>query len=268
MFAQQGEDDETRSVSNADATHEDLDALLWLQTSAEYEAITRQSFRLAELNLGQALVDPAWTASLEQQKMFSTNPNGLAKLPPAVILDVDETVLDNSKYQSRLIENNEEFSPDSWNSFCREESSPAIPGAVEFIQACRDARITVLYVTNRSVEIEYATRRNLISAGLLDIDDPDLLFTKYERKEWSSNKASRREYLALRYRILMSLGDDLNDFIDLGRRPSSKKRKEEAAKYSDWWGHRWVTLPNPNYGGWERSLYDWNDRSPRSEKLQ
>ena len=266
--AQQDETTTTESKPTSQGAHEDLDALLWLQTSAEYEAITRQSFRLAEMNLGRALVDPTWTASLEQQKMFASNPTDLAKLSPAVILDVDETVLDNSKYQSRLIEADEEFSPDSWNSFCREEASEAIPGSVEFIRACRDARITVLYVTNRSVEIEYATRRNLVSVGLLDIDAPDYLFTKYERKNWGSNKETRRKYLASRYRILMLLGDDLNDFVTVGKSPTSKKRKDIASKQSDWWGKRWIALPNPNYGGWERSLYDWKDRAPRSEKLE
>ena len=72
--------------------HEDLDALLWIQTSAEYAAITRQTFRLARLQLGDALVDPAWTASLEQQGMLDDDPDALNGLPPAIIVDVDETV--------------------------------------------------------------------------------------------------------------------------------------------------------------------------------
>ena len=254
-------------VSNV-STHEDLDAVWWIQTSAEFEAITRQTFRLAELNLGDALMDPTWTASTEQQKMFAKKSQELAKLPPAVILDIDETVLDNSGYQTWLIENGKEFDPSSWNDFVRQEASPAISGSKEFIQACRDAQIAVLYVSNREVSVEYATRRNLVSTGLLHEDDPDVVFSKKEREGWGSDKQPRRTYLASRYRILMMLGDDLNDFVSLGRHPTSEKRKNIAVKYGDWWGRRWVALPNPNYGGWERSLYDWNDRAPRSKKLE
>ena len=267
LMAQQSNPSDSQKEKSAVA-HEDLDALLWIQTSAEYEAITRQTFRLAEMNLGSALVDPAWTASTEQQRRFAKKPRQLAALPPAVILDVDETVLDNTAYQTRLIEKQEEFSRESWLAYVREEASPGIPGAKEFIQACRDARVTVLYVTNREFEVEYATRRNLIKTGLLHEDDPDVVFTKYERETWTSDKQTRRAHLATRYRILMMLGDDLNDFITLGKHPASEKRRHVATQYADWWGQRWMALPNPNYGGWERSVYGWKDSSSRETKLK
>ena len=248
--------------------HEDLDALLWLQTSAEFIAITRQTFRLAEMNLGSALVDPTWSACLEQQRMFAKQPGAMAALPPAVILDVDETVLDNSAYQARLIANGEEFDPKTWNLFVQEESGIAVPGAVDFIEACRAARVTVLYVTNREYEVEYATRRNLVKTGLLQENDPDVLLTKNERQQWTSDKKSRRTHLASQYRILMILGDDLNDFVSLGKKPTPEKRRKTATRYSDRWGRQWMALPNPNYGGWERSLYQWEDRAAREAKLK
>ena len=252
----------------AAASHEDLDALLWMQTSAEYPAITRQTFRLARFNLGDALVDPTWTACIEQQQMYAHDPHLLARLPAAVILDVDETVLDNTAYQSRLIRSGHEFDRDSWLDYVREESSRAIPGAREFIQVCRDARVSVLFVTNREYEVEYATRRNLLSSGLLQEDDPDVLFTKFEREDWTSDKQTRRQHLAKRYRIMMIMGDDLNDFVSVGKRASAETRRSTATDHADWWGTKWLMLPNPNYGGWERSLYDWKDKTPRSAKLQ
>ena len=268
ILAQQAGQTQSAVTTSSPVAHEDLDAVLWIQTSAEFDAIARQTFRLAELNLGDALVDPSWTASTEQQKMFAKRPQELGKLPPAVILDIDETILDNSSYQSRLIEKNEEFNRETWNDFVREEASPAIAGAKEFVKACRDARVTVLFVSNREFEVEYATRRNLVATGLLHEDNPDLVFSKYEKKDWGSDKKTRRTHLASRYRILMIVGDDLNDFVSLGSKPTSKKRKQVANKYSNWLGSRWITMPNPNYGGWERALYDWNDGSSRSEKLR
>ena len=248
--------------------HEDLDALLWMQTSAEYRAITEQTFRLAEMNLGRALVDPSWTASLAQQKQWDRKTDRVKALPPAVIMDVDETVLDNTAYQTRLIQNQSEFDPVTWNKFVEEEMSIAVPGAVDFVKACRDAQVTVLFVTNREFSVEPATRRNLIKVGLLRTEDPDWVFSKNERQTWTSNKQSRRAHLASQYRILMILGDDLNDFVPQGDRPTATQRRKLAERYSDRWGHRWFMLPNPNYGGWERALIDWQDREPRSTKIQ
>ena len=109
--------------------HEDLDALLWIQNSAEYSAITRQTFRLAQLNLEASMADTTWTASIEQQEMFADKPAELEALPVAIIVDVDETVLDNSIYQTRLIRTASEFDPDSWTRFVKEEISSSVPGA-------------------------------------------------------------------------------------------------------------------------------------------
>lgn len=248
--------------------HEDLDALLWMQTSAEYRAITRQTFRLAEMNLGRAIVDPSWTASLQQQRQLDRKATTAKTLPPAVIMDVDETVLDNTAYQTRLIQTQSEFNPETWNAFVEEELSIAVPGAVEFVNACRDAQVTVLFVTNREFSVEPATRRNLIKVGLLKTADPDWIFSKNERQSWTSNKQSRRAHLASQYRILMILGDDLNDFVPQGDRPTATQRQKLAERFSDRWGQRWFMLPNPNYGGWERALFDWQDRDPRSSKIQ
>ncbi len=261
---------ETTSASESESSeaHEDLDALLWMQTSAEYRAITRQTFLLAEMNLGRALVDPSWTASVDQQRQMDRKAEAVKTLPPAVIMDVDETVLDNTAYQTQLIQTQSEFDPVTWNQFVEEEKSIAIPGAVHFVEACRDAQVTVLFVTNREFSVEPATRRNLIKVGLMKAEDPDWIFSKNERKTWTSNKQSRRAHLASQYRILMILGDDLNDFVPQGDRPTASQRQKLADRYTDRWGHRWFMLPNPNYGGWERALFNWQDREPRSKKIQ
>src|SRR5687767_3909483 len=76
--------------------HENLNAVLWMQTALEYEATALQAYRLGQIQLDAALKEPRWTAAIEQ-------PGDAAGLPPAVILDIDETVLDNSYYQARLV---------------------------------------------------------------------------------------------------------------------------------------------------------------------
>ena len=248
--------------------HEDLDALLWVQTSGEYQAITRQTYRLARMALKDALVEPDWTASLEQKELVGKGEIKLADLKPAVIFDVDETVLNNSSYQVGLIDTMSEYSRDGWKSYVQARKSTAIAGAVEFVSTCRAAGVQPIFVTNREHEVESSTRENLIATGLMKKDDPDIVFSKYEKEDWKSDKISRRTKLAKTYRILLLVGDDLHDFASTGRHPTSEQRRELVSKYPDWWGQKWIVLPNPNYGGWEQSLYDWNNSSSPTTKIR
>lgn len=248
--------------------HEDLDAILWVQTSGEYQAITRQTYRLAELSLADALADADWSASLEQQKLVDDGELKLADLKPAVVLDVDETVLNNSIFQVDLIDSKTEYTREGWKSFVESKKSTAIAGAVEFVQACREKDVTVLFVTNREHSVESATRENLISVGLMKESDPDIVFSKYEQEDWKSDKITRRTSLAKEYRILLLVGDDLHDFASTGYHPTSEQRRKLVESKPDWWGSRWIVLPNPNYGGWEQSLYDWNNSSSAATKLK
>ena len=264
----QDQEKDQEAVIESNQPHEDLDAVLWIQTSAEYDAIARQTFRAARAAVGDALVDSSWTASTEQLKMLQgqEDEGWLGGLPPAVVLDVDETVLDNSSYQVSLIESDGEYSRDGWKAFVEKQVSTPIPGAVAFVNACRTAGVTVIYVTNREHEVEAATRANLIKHGLMKESDPDLIFTKNEKETWTSDKETRRQELAEKYRILLLLGDDLNDLIATERHCSSEERVAAGDKYKSWFGERWFMLPNPNYGGWERSLYNHENAVSSSTK--
>ena len=59
-------------------------AVLYKRTSAEYKANTFQVYSSAKNNIDKALQDKSWTALLNQDKDYQN-------LPPAVILDIDET---------------------------------------------------------------------------------------------------------------------------------------------------------------------------------
>jgi len=84
-------------------------------------------------------------------------------LPPAVVLDVDETLLDNSLYQVWMLKNNQTFSTKTWNQFCADQVSLAIPGAVEFTKYADAKGVKVFYLSNRDVTTEKATRENMES---------------------------------------------------------------------------------------------------------
>ncbi len=233
-----------------------------MQTSAEYEAAAEQAFRLAKLQLDAALEpgNAAWTASLEQG-------SDTGDLPPAVVLDVDETVLDSSPFQARLVERRVVFRLDEWNAWAREASAAAVPGALEFVKHAEANGVRIFYVTNREAGIEGATRRNLEKLGFAIDDGGDNLLTRNERTGWGSDKRSRRRFIAADHRIVLIVGDDLNDFVS-GSRAQPGSRVELARRWRAYWGTKWIVLPNPMYGSWERSLVGFDRPLSRGERLR
>jgi acid phosphatase len=236
--------------ASSDTGIDGLNATLWMQQSAEYRGSAEQAYRAAQQMLEEALADPSWTAALEQEGDPSS-------LPPAVILDVDETVLDNSPFQGRLIREGRTFNPAMWNAWVSEATAPPVPGALAFTRSAAERGITVFYVTNRDSHLEAATKLNLERAGFPIADQTDVLLTRGEREGWGSDKTSRRAHVASHYRIILLAGDDLNDFLSVSR-ASIEERDQLESAYSGYWGHKWIVLPNPSYGSWERALYGFD----------
>ena len=184
----------------SDTSREQLHATLWMQTSAEYRAAVEQVFRLATGRLSEVM-QPG-TAALEQQGM---DPRQLASLPTAIIVDLDETILDNSYYQARLVRERREYDEGSWQAWMQEARAPVLPGALEFLDAAAHEGHRIFYLTNRACEpaalppagsaranttiavdpcpAKTATQRNLIALGLPGGDDPDALLLRNERPE-------------------------------------------------------------------------------------
>jgi len=228
-----------------------LNSVLWMQTAAEQTALTRQTYRVGQRMLDAALADPSWTAAVEQTQ----DPSGL---PPAVILDVDETVLDNSSFEAQRILEDGLFETEPWNDWCRLEEALPIPGSVEFTRYAAEKGVAVFYVTNRRHEVEEATRSNLEKHGFPLDPEEDTLYTRAEREEWDdSDKSGRRADIVSRYRVLLLFGDDLNDFVS-GSRASLEERNALVEEYDGYWGSRWFMLPNPTYGGWEGALTEFD----------
>ncbi|UCD39125.1 MAG: 5'-nucleotidase, lipoprotein e(P4) family [Fidelibacterota bacterium] len=226
------------------AAHELLNATLWIQHSAEYRAIGLQAYHLARTNLDRALADPTWTAALEQTDRYSS-------LPPAVIIDVDETALDNSPNEARLIRDRATFTYDTWDIWVEEARARPVPGALEFCQYAADKGVTVFYVTNRQDHLREATRRNLEQLGFPLDEHRETILTRGD----NSDKGPRRAALAKDYRILLLIGDDARDFSSDFVGASLPERNELPAKYASWWGRKWIVLPNPLYGDWEKVIF-------------
>ncbi|MGH1366199.1 MAG: 5'-nucleotidase, lipoprotein e(P4) family [Calditrichia bacterium] len=246
----------------ASSGHNNLNSTLWMQTAAEYQASTRQTFKAAEMQLANALKDSSWTSALEQGSNFRSK-------PPAIILDVDETVLDNSPYQASNVLNNKPFEFAGWDAWVSKSAAKAIPGAAEFLSTARSLGVAVIFLTNRECSKRpnsdedcpqhEETLLNLHSAGLLNAEisatDRERLLIKKQQKDWGSEKKTRRAYVAETYRIIMLFGDDLGDFLpDVKKNITADQRAKLVADNSAKWGSSWFVLPNPTYGSWQRVL--------------
>lgn len=218
-----------------------LDANLYMQSSAEYRACCLQAF--------------AWAAANCQQKL-KTMPEG--RRPPAVILDLDETVLDNGGFQADQIRAGWAFDPERWKTW-ESEGGPRvnlIPGALSFIQQLRQWGIQPVYVTNRNQQSHAQTMAILKRFG---IDVPDDLLLCADAAT-GSNKTSRRQKIQERFEVLVHIGDNLRDFDEQFRFPpqadeqSLLQRKQQVDQAADMLGSVWIILPNPAYGEWNKPL--------------
>ena len=266
-----------------------LNGVLWMQTSAEYRALALGAYAQARSMLDKGLADPGWTAVPAQEPRDEEYVAALGRLPPAVILDLDETVLDNGPFQAWLVERNESFHSLSWNRWVADESARAVPGALPFVVYARRRGVAVFYVTNRAFTgdvdadgdgsigpgekdraLQPHTIANLRRLGFLPqqgMSDDEAVLMRGEQPTWGRNKATRRAHIAARHRVLLLIGDSLGDFVgDLYRDLAPAERRQALAKHDHRWGTTWIALPNPLYGGWEAAAYGFDYGLPPGEK--
>jgi 5'-nucleotidase (lipoprotein e(P4) family) len=242
-----------------------LVAVLWTQRAIEHDFVFREVYHTAEQKLVQALAQPDWDALPHGEREGS-----LGGLPPAVILDVDETVLDNSPYQAQLIHTGKEYGEFTWSQWCRKAAAQPLAGAVEFTRFAAEHGVTVYYVTNRAQDLGSATLDNLRKAGFpVASDDVFLgLGTLLPGCEMvGTDKGCRRRLVGRGHRVLMQFGDSVGDFVDIVSN-TPERRGHEMEPYADWIGERWFVLPNPMYGSWQAAVFrnDWTlSREKRRE---
>lgn len=238
-----------------------LYAVLWMQTAAEFEALTRQTWRAATEAMREGLEGSFPSAVVDSHR-------SCGDCPPAVIVDVDETVLDNSPHDARRVLDGQDFDPVVWTAWVNERRARETPGALDFAREAERLGVTVFYVTNRTQEEEAGTRDNLRALGFRLPQQPDTILTKGERSaSVTSDKSERRRWVAENYRVLVLAGDDLNDFVpaNLG----VAEREALVERHRARWGAQWFMLPNPSYGSWERALLrDLPSGADRQQRLR
>ncbi|MEJ2129979.1 MAG: HAD family acid phosphatase [Woeseiaceae bacterium] len=230
-------------------------ALLWVNHAAEYGAITTQTYQSAAADLPRFLADTAWTAQPGQYDVEG--------LPPAVILDVDETTISNARFQMAFERPMAQWKLEKWND---EHQSDPVPGVAQFVKAAQDAGVTVFFVTNRPCANrdngpdpcpqKAETVRDIGELGI-ETDVEHVLLAN--ENGWDRAKIARREHIAQTHRIIMLFGDDLGDFMPCVRtklygpctEPATKQsRAQIVADHRHLWGNGWYIVPGPMHGSW------------------
>ncbi len=206
-------------------------AVLWMQNAGEYRALCHQAYNMARLSFDAA--------------------KATAKGKLAVMVDLDETMLNNSPYAAWQIQNQRSYETATWDAWVNAVQTPAIEGAVALANYVTQQGGTMFYVSNRSDRTLKATKENLKKVGFPNVSD----FTVRLKHE-TSNKAPRLESIEKDgYNVVLFMGDNLNDFPELHTyHKLNDERNAIVDTHQEQFGHRFILLPNPSYGDWEPGL--------------
>lgn len=221
-------------------------AVLWMQTSGERAALSYQAFTLARMMLDRDLR------------------TARSRMKRALIVDIDETIMDNSRNQAWLIKNQQSFTDQNWLAWVNRAGATAIPGAVEFLNYANSRGVRVFYISNRKMAEKEGTATNLRKLGFPKVNDETLLIRTDTK---SSSKEPRRQSVSARYRVVLLMGDNLNDFSDVFENAKTISARQLVTDQNQTkFGTRFIVLPNPMYGDWENAIYDYNFKLSEEEK--
>lgn len=231
-------------------TEYQVGAVLFMQKAAEYRALCFQAFNWAQLTLEM------------DDKTRKKLPKAERKKPRAVVVDIDETVLDNSPAQAVQVKNRLPFIQSNWTNWVMMRRAKPIPGAVDFLKYASAKGVRVFYISNR-IEVEkQATIENLKAVGFPDVSDETVLVRTTE-----SSKKARRAVVTDKHRIVLLLGDNLDDFSEIFERKPVAERFAEVDAARALWGRQFIVLPNAMYGTWESAIYGY-ERLTEAQKTE
>ena len=219
-----------------------LFASFFQQQAAEYKALCFQAYNLAAMKLDQYLLQQTGK-------------------PPAIITDIDETVLDNSPYDIMQTLQGKDYEPASWKEWTSRGEADTVPGAPSFLRYAASRGVRIYYITNRNEEEREGTLKNLVRFHLPDADNQHLLM-----RQGVSSKEPRRQEVLKNYEVVLLIGDNLADFSSLYDKKPMEERNQLTRQIANEFGNRFIILPNPVYGDWETSLYRYNSQLTLAQK--
>ncbi len=207
-------------------------ATLWFQQSAEARALFYQAYNTAELRVRWAL---------------DTLP---AEMHKAVVVDIDETILDNSPSEGLNIKEGQRYTEERWKTWTANAEAKALPGSLEFANYLENNGVELFYISNRSIDELEPTLENLQKLNFPYADREHILLKTDE-----SSKKSRRAQVLHEYHIICLLGDNLNDFSEFFEDRSELLGFPKVDAQRDEFGKRFIVTPNPLYGSWSKPIY-------------
>ncbi|MBZ0206765.1 MAG: 5'-nucleotidase, lipoprotein e(P4) family [Flavobacteriales bacterium] len=220
-------------------SQQNVDGVIYQNSSAEVHRLYQQGYELARIRLD---------ANLERPHT----------LPPAVIVDIDETVLDNSPSNAEDAANGRTFSPAEWKKWTALAKAKALPGAVDFLNYAVSRGCAIFYISNREMDEKDATVRNLASEGFPMADAAHVM-----PMGDTSDKTERRAEVAKKHYIALLVGDQLTDFDQSLKDRSDQFGKARVDAMRDTLDRYFIMLPNAMYGAWLNAV----SGSPDSVKL-
>lgn len=212
-----------------------LQAYLWQQRSGEYKALSYQAYNSAK-----------WYVQQELQNKHNRK--------RAVVFDIDETVLDNSFSGAYEVKYNIPWKKENFDKWVFEAKAEAMAGAVDFIKFLQENRVEPIFISNRTVDQVDVTLKNFKSVGI-NVKKENLLFMQ---ADWG--KENRRLEVAKKYDIIMLVGDNLHDFNKAYNDVDADTRVKLVHEMSKDFGGKYIILPNPLYGDWEKALPKVEDK--------
>lgn len=210
-----------------------MQSVLWYQRSGEMRALYFQGYNIAKYSLDNYL---------EKDK---------SQKKKAVIVDIDETILNNSPYEGRIILGDSSYSNLNWDDWINQSNADTLPGALSFLNYAKSRGVEVFYISNRlSSQIE-PTLKNLKKFDFPFADENHLLFLS----DKNSSKDLRRKKVAADYDIALLCGDNLGDLSSAFEIREENQLNDSINKYSADFGQRFIILPNPMYGDWQKIIY-------------
>ena len=187
--------------------------VMWAKHAAEYQAVSAQIYAQATRDLPRLLADPSWSAVPGHE--------GDTGKPPAIILDVDETVVSSVDFEI----NHYPYSSLKHYEWTSSHTAVPIRGVADFVATARESGIEVFYLTNRLCEKfegnndtcpqKASTIADIREVGI-EVDAEHVLLAG-ERPGWGKEKLVRREHIAKTHRVIMLVGDDYGDFVPCTR---------------------------------------------------
>ena len=230
-------DKSEEKASSTNTQNNNASAIYWQQSSAEYKALCYQAFNIATDNL----------ADFEKKSASNSGDITTNSLKPkAIIMDLDETVIDNSPYHGYLFKNNLNYEYVTWKSWTQRGKTKLIPGAKEFIGKARQMNIPIFYISNRTEEMMAYTIQNLAEQGV-ELDPQKVLLLKRQ----DNGKIERRRSVLSSFDVFMLIGDNLADFNDVFElAPDREQRKTVLEGFQKEFGRKFILIPNLMYGDW------------------